>query len=244
MTDAIAIVGGTGALGHGMAARMAAAGLKVTIGSRDAGRAEAAADELRALVAHGHVEGAPNRAAAQAAELVLLTVPFAAQARTLLEVAEALQPGQIVIDATVPLAVATGGKATRMLGVWQGSAAEQAQELVPRGVAVVSALHTVSASALAELDAPLDEDVLVCGRRRQDKRRVAWIIDLVPGLRCVDAGPLENARIVESTTALLIGVNGRYRTHAGIRLTGLPGGDLFPPLTPRSDQPLPPVNGS
>jgi predicted dinucleotide-binding enzyme len=95
---------------------------------------------------------------------------------------------------------------------------------------VISALHTVSAASLADLGHKLDEDVLICGQRRADKRRVAEIIDRVEGLRCVDAGPLEAARIVEPLTALLIGINGRYRTHAGIRITGLPDGHLFPPL--------------
>jgi NADPH-dependent F420 reductase len=109
-----------------------------------------------------------------------------------------------------------------MIGVWQGSAAQQAAEMVPDGVRVVSALHTVSAATLADLDAELDEDVLVCGDRRADKARAAALIELVPGLRCVDCGRLEMARIAETLTALLIGVNARYRTHAGIRLTGLP----------------------
>jgi NADPH-dependent F420 reductase len=100
--------------------------------------------------------------------------------------------------------------------------------MVPEGVRVISALHTVSAALLQELDHELDEDVLVCGNKRDDKRRVAAIIELVGGLRCVDAGPLETARIIEPLTAMLIGINGRYRTHAGIRIIGLPDGDLFP----------------
>ena len=120
------------------------------------------------------------------------------------------------------LAAAISGKATRTVGVWQGSAAEQAQEMVPEGVTVISALHTVSAATLSDLDAQLDEDVLVCGRKREDKRRVAGLIDRIAGLRCVDAGPLEQARIVEPLTAMLIGINGRYKTHAGLRLTELP----------------------
>ncbi len=93
--------------------------------------------------------------------------------------------------------------------------------MAPDGVTVVSALHTVSAPTLAG-DGRLDEDVLVCGDRRADKRRVAEVIERIEGLRAVDAGPLEQARIVEPLTALLIGINGRYKTHAGIRITGLP----------------------
>jgi NADPH-dependent F420 reductase len=127
----------------------------------------------------------------------------------------------------VPLAAAVSGKATRSLGVWQGSAAQQAQEMVPDGVTVVSALHTVSAPILGDESAELDEDILVCGDRKADKARVARLIDLIPGLRAVNAGALEMARIVEQLTPLLISVNSRHRSHAGIRITGLPDGDLW-----------------
>ena len=133
-----------------------------------------------------------------------------------------LREGQLVVDATVPLAAAVSGRATRMLGVWQGSAAQQAAEMVPDGVGVVSALHTVSAAALRDPAAALEEDVLVCGDRKADKARAAGLIERIPGLRCVDCGRLENARTTESLTALLIGVNARYKTHAGIRITALP----------------------
>jgi NADPH-dependent F420 reductase len=122
----------------------------------------------------------------------------------------------------VPLAAAIGGKATRMLGVWQGSAAQQAQEMVPEGVRVVSALHTVSATTLADLDHALDQDVLLCGDDRADKREAAALIERIEGLRCVDCGRLEMARITESLTAMLIAVNARYKVHAGVTLTGLP----------------------
>jgi NADPH-dependent F420 reductase len=115
----------------------------------------------------------------------------------------------------------------RTVGVWQGSAAQQAQEMVPEGVTVVSALHTVSAALLRNLDHELDEDVLVCGDKRADKRRVAAVLDAIDGLRCVDAGRLEMARIVESTTALMISINARYKTHAGVKITELPA-DLWP----------------
>jgi NADPH-dependent F420 reductase len=133
-----------------------------------------------------------------------------------------LREGQLLIDATVPLAAAVSGKATRMLGVWQGSAAQQAQEMVPDGVRVVSALHTISATILKDLDHQLDEDILVCGNRKADKQVAIELIERIDGLRCVDCGPLENSRTTESLTALLIGINVRYKTHAGIRITGLP----------------------
>jgi NADPH-dependent F420 reductase len=168
------------------------------------------------------VRGLANGPAAEASEIVFLCVPFRNQSETLTNLKNHLREGQLVVDATVPLAAAVSGKATRMLGVWQGSAAQQAAEMVPDGVRVVAALHTVNAPALKELDATLDEDVLVCGDRKADKARIAELIGLIPGLRAVNAGPLDAARIAESLTALLIGVNARYKTHAGIRLTGLP----------------------
>ena len=169
-----------------------------------------------------HVEGASNADAAAAHELVVLSVPFHSHHSTVAQLAEAMRPGQILIDATVPLAASVGGRATRMLGVWQGSAAEQAQELAADGVTVVGGLHTVSAAALGDLAHDLDEDVLLVGDRRADKQRVAALLDRIGGLRCVDAGRLEMARITESMTALLIAVNIRHKTHAGIRITGLP----------------------
>jgi NADPH-dependent F420 reductase len=222
MAEPVTIIGGSGALGHGLALRLARAGVAVTIGSRDAQRAEEAAERVRAALPDASVQAAANGPAAAANEVVFVCVPFRSQSETLTHLKEHLREGQVVVDATVPLAAAVSGRATRTLGVWQGSAAQQAAEMVPDGVRVVSALHTVSAAPLADLDHALDEDVLVCGDRRADKARVAAILGEVPGLRCVDAGRLEQARVAESLTALLIGVNARYKTHAGVRLTGLP----------------------
>ncbi|HEX8690301.1 MAG TPA: NADPH-dependent F420 reductase [Solirubrobacterales bacterium] len=225
MSEPIPIVGGTGALGAGLALRWAKAGLPIAIGSRSVERAEEAADRIRAAVPDAAVEGLLNEEAAKRAEVVFLTVPFRAQSENLNNLRGALKPGQILVDCTVPLAAAFGGKATRSLGVWQGSAAQQAQEMVADGVTVVAALHTIAAPTLADLDAELGEDVLVCGDRKADKARVARLIELIPGLRAVNAGALEMARIVEQLTPLLISVNTRYKAHAGIRLTGLPDGD-------------------
>ena len=167
------------------------------------------------------VDGLTNADAAAANELVVLSVPFRSHHETVTQIAEQMRAGQLLIDATVPLAASVGGRPTRMLGVWQGSAAQQAQELVPDGVTVVGALHTVSAALLAQLDHGLDEDVLLTGDRRADKQRVAGLLDQIPGLRCVDAGRLELARITESLTALMISINIRHKTHAGVRVTGL-----------------------
>jgi 8-hydroxy-5-deazaflavin:NADPH oxidoreductase len=224
-TEPIPIIGGTGALGAGLATRWAAAGVPVVLGSRSAERAEEAAARVREKVPGADVTGLENGAAAQRGEIVFLTVPFRAQSENLNNLREALRPGQILVDCTVPLAAAVSGKATRSLGVWQGSAAQQAQEMVPEGVTVVAALHTVGAPTLADAEAELGEDVLVCGDKKTDKARVARLIELIPGLRAVNAGALEMARIVEQLTPMLISVNSRYKAHAGIRLTGLPDSD-------------------
>jgi NADPH-dependent F420 reductase len=223
--EPIPIIGGTGALGAGLARRWARAGVPVVIGSRDAGRAEEAAAKVREAVPRADVSGLRNEEAASGGEIVFLTVPFRAQSENLNNLREALRPGQLLVDCTVPLAAAVSGKATRSLGVWQGSAAQQAQEMVPEGVTVVAAMHTLAAATLADLDAALDEDVLVCGDKKADKARVARLIQQIPGLRAVNAGALEMARIVEQLTPMLISVNSRYKTHAGIRLTGLSEND-------------------
>jgi 8-hydroxy-5-deazaflavin:NADPH oxidoreductase len=216
--DTVPIIGGTGALGFGLARRLARAGVPVAIGSRDASRAEEAARR----VGEGEVRGLQNAEAAALGPIVVLAVPFRAQSENLTNLKNSLAEGQIVVDATVPLAAAVSGKATRLLGVPQGSAAEQAQEMVPEGVTVVSAFHTVSAPVLADLDQDLDEDVLLAADSDDAKRRVADLVMRIPGLRPVDAGGLEVARFVESLTPLLISVNKRHKTHAGVRLTGLP----------------------
>jgi 8-hydroxy-5-deazaflavin:NADPH oxidoreductase len=223
--EPIPIIGGTGALGAGLAARWARAGAPVVLGSRSAERAEDAAAKVRATMPGADVTGLENGEAATKGEIVFLTVPFRAQSENLNNLREALRPGQILVDCTVPLAAAVSGKATRSLGVWQGSAAQQAQEMVPEGVTVVAALHTVGAPTLANTEAELGEDILICGDKKADKARVARLIELIPGLRPVNAGALEMARIVEQLTPMLISVNARYKAHAGIRLTNLPDGD-------------------
>jgi 8-hydroxy-5-deazaflavin:NADPH oxidoreductase len=221
----IPIVGGTGALGYGLALRWAKVGVPVVIGSRSAERAAEAAERLREAVPGAEVEGLQNENAAQRGPVVFLTVPFRAQSENLNNLRGALSAEQLLVDCTVPLAAAVGGKATRSLGVWQGSAGQQAQEMVPEGVRVVAALHTVSAPTLNDADAELDEDVLLCADRKQDKATVARLIEKIAGLRAVNAGPLEAARIVEQLTPLLISINSRYKSHAGIRITGLPAED-------------------
>jgi NADPH-dependent F420 reductase len=220
--DTVPVIGGTGALGFGVALRLAHAGVPVAIGSRDAGRAEEAAGRIRERVEGADAEGLLNPDAAARGPVVLLCVPFRAQSENLTNLKEALRPGQILVDATVPLAAAISGKATRLLGVPQGSAAQQAQEMVPEGVIVVSALHTVSAPVLGDLDHELDEDVLIAGDSKESKATVAGVIGRIAGLRPVNAGRLEQARHIEALTPLLISVNINNRTLAGVRLTNLP----------------------
>lgn len=220
--EPVAIIGASGALGFGLAVRLARAGVAVTIGSRERSRAEQAAAKAREAVPEGVFAAAENAEATAGAAIVVLSVPFRNQSETLKNLRDAFSEGQLLIDATVPLAAAVSGKATRMLGVWQGSAAQVAVEMVPDGVKVVSALHTVSAASLAALDHDLGQDVLICGDSREDKRRAARLLQRIDGLRCVDCGRLEMARIAESLTALMISINARHKTHAGVKITGLP----------------------
>jgi NADPH-dependent F420 reductase len=220
--DRVPIIGGTGALGFGLALRLTRAGTPVVIGSRDAGRAEEAASSVKEQIPEADVNGLENGDAAQQGPIVLLCVPFRNQSENLTNLKGVLQPGQILVDATVPLAAAVSGRATRLLGVPQGSAGLQAAEMVPEGVQVVSALHTVSAATLNHLDQALDEDIPVAGDSVEAKKRVAELIARVDGLRPVNAGRLEASKLIEGLTPLLIGINSRYKTHAGVRITGLP----------------------
>lgn len=220
----IAIVGGTGPEGSGLALRWAQAGETIVVGSRDAQRALETASKLTEKIGAGmRVSGTENKFACADAEIVVLTVPFEAQADMLTHIKPALRPGQILVDTTVPLAVSVGGKPTRTLGVWQGSAAQQAAELVPEGVAVVAAFHNLAADLL-QLDGPVDCDVIVCSDDKEAGKRVRELARKIPGVRALDGGKLENARIVEQITAVLIGLNIRHKGHSGLRITGLPPG--------------------
>jgi NADPH-dependent F420 reductase len=223
MARTIAILGGTGPEGSGLANRLARAGERIVIGSRDASRAQEAARQLHAKVGgSAQIEGAENSSAAAQCDIAVLTVPFSGQAPLLKQLKSVWKPGTVVIDTTVPLAAAVGGSPTRMLGVWQGSAAEAAAELLPSGVSIAAAFHNLSAELLAG-DATVDCDVLVCSDDENAKKVVMELALKIPGVRALNGGKLESARIVESVTALLIGLNIRYKVHsAGVRFTGLP----------------------
>jgi 8-hydroxy-5-deazaflavin:NADPH oxidoreductase len=223
MARKIGILGGTGPEGSGLAYRWARAGEHIVIGSRDAQRAAETAAQLRARIGGtAQIDGADNAATVAQCEIVVVTVPFSGQAALLKQLKSAWRPGTIVIDTTVPLAATVGGAATRMLGVWQGSAAEQTRELLPTGVSVVAAFQNLGSEVLAG-DGPVDCDVLVCSDDEKAKQIAFDLAGKIPGARALNGGKLENARIVESLTALLIGLNMRYKVHAaGIRFTGLP----------------------
>lgn len=213
----VSILGGTGEQGPGMALRWAKAGIQVIIGSRQQSKAEQVADELNAELGEALIQGMANPEAAAAAEIVALTVPFAAHKSTLESVKTRLK-GKVLIDVCVPLDPENPRK---MLMPPAGSATEEAQALLGDDVKVVAAFQNVAAHELRHLDHVIECDVLVCGNDRAARQTV---IDLVRqmGLRPVDAGLAYNARVVESLTALLIGLNIRNKVKgSGIRVTGL-----------------------
>lgn len=221
MSDHIAIIGGTGDLGFALATRWAKAGVRVTIGSREKAKAEAAVERLKEIVPEAEADGLDNPAAAASSKTVVVAVPFSGFVPIYRAISESLQDDAVVIDATVPVEASVGGKATHVFGVWEGSAAQLGLAFLPKGTKMCAAFHTLSASAVADLGTDLDGDILVCGSKL-GKETVKALIELMPALRFVDAGPLENARIIEPITALLIGINHRYGTdRAGIAITGI-----------------------
>lgn len=229
MSQKIAILGGTGPAGRGLALRWAHAGVPVIIGSRDQKRAQKIAADISSRIGSGaHVEGMENAAACKATNLIVLTVPFEGHATLLKELSPHFQAGSILIDATVPLAASVGGRASRTLGLWQGSAAQESAELVPEGVSVVAAFQNISADALNG-DADVECDVIVCSDDKRALQLTSELAEKIPGVRAVNGGRLENARVLEQITALLVGINIRHKVHgAGIRITGLPAKRVSP----------------
>jgi NADPH-dependent F420 reductase len=214
----VGVLGGTGAQGKGLALRWAKAGLEVVIGSRGADRAEAAAAEIRDATGVGHVSGADNAGCAARADVVLVAVPWEGHADLLASLREPLT-GKVVVDCVNPLGFDKQGPYA--LPVPEGSAAQQAEALLP-GSRVTAAFHHVSAVTLADLSVEsIEEDVLVLGDDREATDLVRALADAVPGFRGVYGGRLRNAHQVEAFTANLIAINRRYKTHAGLRVTGV-----------------------
>ncbi|MDI6857775.1 MAG: NADPH-dependent F420 reductase [Dehalococcoidia bacterium] len=213
----IAIIGGTGPEGRGLALRFAAAGESVIIGSRSAERGRAAAQKVRAALPHADVRGADNRSAAREGEIIVVTVPYEGQ-RPTLEALREESRGKVVITTVVPLAVTKAGVA--VLGVDEGSAAEQAQTLLPEA-GVAAAFQTVSATQLAALERPVEADVIACSDDAVARDTAIALAEAIPGVRALDGGPLRNARYLEHMTALLLVLGRRYRAHPSVRFTGI-----------------------
>jgi 8-hydroxy-5-deazaflavin:NADPH oxidoreductase len=216
----IAVIGGTGAEGSGLALRWAAAGYPIVIGSRSHEKAETSAQELSGQLPEGSaaITGADNAGAAQAADIVVLSVPYAAQSATIDQIAEGSQ-GKILITVVAPV------KPPKVSHVWRpegGSAAQEAQVQLGENVKVVAAFQNVSAEELKHLDHNVECDILVTGEDKEAKQ-LAIELAQAAGLFGIDAGPLVNASVVEGLTALLIGINIRNKVKgSGIRITGIP----------------------
>jgi NADPH-dependent F420 reductase len=221
----VAIVGGTGDEGFGLALRLARAGEHVIIGSRLEEKGRAAAEKARTVLTDGvSVDGTSNADATNAGDVVLVTVPFAAQADIYRSIKDAVRPGTVVCDCTSPLATAVGGRAWQVLRPWNGSAAEEAKALLPSHARLVSGFQTVSGEALQELEHQVEGDVLLCGADAEAKAMVGGLIEKIPDLRWVDAGALTMARVIEPLTAILVSVNRKYGVlTAGIGVTGRAG---------------------
>jgi NADPH-dependent F420 reductase len=217
----IAVIGGTGREGSGLSLRWAASGLHVVIGSRTVEKAERVAGELTGQLGEGAIRGLANRDAATAGDIVVLSVPYGAHSAILKDIQPALD-GKLLVDVTAPLDPRDPGRVQRRNPF---SAAVEAQELVGDAATVVAAFQNISAVHLKELEHEIDSDVLVCGDDDDAKRTVIELAARA-GLRGLDAGPLDNASVVEGLTAVLIAINRNYKTRsAGIHITNLPDAD-------------------
>jgi hypothetical protein len=215
--EKLAFVGGTGPEGLGLAVRFAVAGHAVIIGSRSTERAQEAAANVRAKVPSAQVEGRLNEEAVRAGEIVLVTIPFAGHRDTLKALAPAIG-AKIVIDVVSPLAFEAGQ--IRALAVPEGSAAQQAQALLPQA-AVAAAFHHLDAGSLMRVEERLEADVLVCGDHPQAKLRTMALAEQIAGVRALDGGSLANSRYLEEFTAVLLSLNKNYRAHTTLRISGI-----------------------
>ncbi|MBZ9570630.1 NADPH-dependent F420 reductase [Methanobrevibacter sp. TMH8] len=220
----IAVIGGTGDQGLGLAMRYAKSGEDVVIGSRKAEKAENAVAEIENILGHSmkNLEGLSNPDAAVVADMLILTVPLQAQRPTLDSIKEYVD-GKILIDATAPLNSNIGGSPMEFIEVWEGSAAERTVAILKgKDVAVVSAYSNISSSSLMNHEKDIDCDCLVCGDDDEAKLKAMELVNKLPGVKAIDCGGISRSRIVEKITPLLIGLNIKNRTHyAGIRITGL-----------------------
>lgn len=216
----IAILGGTGKEGKALGRRWATAGHEIFIGSRRREKALGVAAELREKVPGARISGGDNGEAAEHGEVVVLSVPYAGR-RPLLEQVRGPVRGKVVVDIAVPL---SAGNPPRLAFPAEGSAACETQALLGAGVKVIAALHNVSSHLLGDAGRPIDCDVLVCGDDVEAKGRVMDLVEQL-GVKAIDAGPLENAVVLEGLTAVLLGINKRHKVKtAGLRITGLPEG--------------------
>ncbi len=242
----IAIIGGTGEQGTGLALRWAIAGHEIYIGSREESKACEVADDLKLIcidtacslleiersdieaikekVPEAKIFGFDNLEAANRADIVVISVPYSHLIPTMSSIKESLTEEKIVVSVVVPLSNAVGGKATTIIHPWEGSAAEVIKSIVPENVHVISAFQNVSAERLSDLSNPVECDILVCGGQKDKRKEIMKLVQDIPGLRAIDAGLLHNSRIIEPLTALLIGMNIRYKVKEGmgIRFTHLP----------------------
>jgi NADPH-dependent F420 reductase len=217
------VLGGAGEEGFGLALRWAIAGFQVFVGSRNPDRAADAAKTIARTAGRPvRVSGLSNENAVSQADVIVVTVPFAALVETLRTVKAKFRPGQVLVNVSVPLETAVGGRATRTIGVWAGSAGELAASVVPNTVEVVTAFNNVSAELLKDLSKTVDCDVLVCSDDENAKKIVLELVKAIGGARGFDAGGLENSRTIEQVTALLVSLNIRYKVKsAGLRITGI-----------------------
>ena len=212
----LAILGGTGPEGKGIALRLAMAGEEVIIGSRDATRAQDAAESLKELAPNLKVTGDVNDTAAQRGDVIFLTVPYEGQSPLLQQVAPSLT-GKVVVNVVAPM-VFNRGRA-RAIQVEDGSAAEESQKLLPDSQ-IVAALQNLSAEDLMQPDLAMESDVVVCSDHPEAKQQVMAMVQCIPNLRAIDGGALEYARYVEQLTALLVNINRNYRCHSTIKIVG------------------------
>lgn len=216
--ESVGVIGGTGPLGGGLAIRLALAGADVLVGSRDPRRAVETATQLNSrLSSGGHAIAGAGNAEVGTRDMVVVAVPYHAVAETVSPLEERLR-GRLLVSTAVPMRF-VGGR-PEPLRPEAGSAGEELAALCPES-RVVGAFHTVAAGLLLDPTRPLDEDVLVSGDDPLDRRRVARLVELIPGLRAVESGPLASGRFSEALTPLLLQLNRLHRAHTGIRITGL-----------------------